>query len=89
MQRAKDLPELQAVLTKYGWTKDESSSTDNNQLYLPPKSLRTITPGISLMRDSRGGFWYWNTLDFESSDVTEVGPEKLEDFLRFRQPDVA
>jgi hypothetical protein len=88
MRTTEHLLQLQAVLIKYGWSEDESGSNGKNHIYFPPNGLTNVK-AISLEWERRGGFWYWTTLDWQSSDVTKFRPEELEEHLRLRQPDLS
>jgi hypothetical protein len=71
--------EYRNILLAYGWREEPGAST-----WFPPEGLPL--PGISIGR--RQGAWYWATLDFQSNERVEVGPESLEAYLASRQPDV-
>jgi len=71
--------EYREILVAFGWREDPSART-----WFAPDGLPL--PGISIMK--RQGLWCWTTLDFEDNEEVQVGPESLEAYLAFRQPDV-
>jgi hypothetical protein len=96
MKHAEELDELRSLLQWFGWKRDDSSMIESrdgalqSETWFPPEAVSTVIPGISLMWKRRdGGFWYWSTLDFEGSDLTDTGAEKLQEYLSLRQPEVA